>query len=349
MMSPIYKSLSGLRLTSKSYALKFLFVAFFGIHVPLIGLVVAFSFGLSDVSVMKVLIITLVLTLVATGITLYILRSLLTPLDMARTALGDYLENRTVPSLPMEYPDEAGMVLRNVQQTINQLEELLSQQKDLVALISHDMRSPISSVIGMTQLIKTETDRGKVVEACDLLEEEMKKQLNYLDDILAMLSQEQLSLNPGALEVKAIAPIIHGVVSSLDLRAKEKELIVETSLEEGLNWKIQESLFREVLLNLLSNALKFSNRGGRITISAWRLQNGGVAISVRDRGLGFHQEDAEQLFERFSKKGRRGTEGEKTTGMGLYLSRKIVEQHNGQLLAKSEGPGKGSSFEIIFS
>lgn len=348
-MSPIYNALSKLRLTSRSYSFKFLFVAFFGIHIPLIGLVIAFAFNLSDVPVWKVLVVTLVLTLVATGITLFILKSLLSPLHVAREALDGYIANRTVPDLPIHFEDEAGVVLRNVQLTINRLEESLSQQKDLNALITHDMRSPISSVLGVVNMIRMETDRNRVLESCDMLEAEMKKQMNYLDDILDMLHQEQMLFQNYQLEKKEIGEIVSSAIDSIEMRAKEKEIIIEKSLQPSLMQAVQPSLFHEVILNLLSNAIKFSPRGGRVTVSAFRLQNGQIAISVKDRGIGFSPELSESFFERFSKMGRKGTEGEKTTGMGLYLSRKIIEQQGGKLVASSEGEGKGSRFEIIFS
>lgn len=348
-MSPIYRFLSRLKLTSSSYSFKFLFVAFFGIHIPLIGLLITFAFNIHEFSVSSVILVALGLTLVASGITLYILKSLLSPLHVARQALDNYLESRTVPNLPMDFPDEAGVVLRNVQQTINRLEESLSQQKDLNALITHDMRSPISSVIGVVQMIRMETDRNKVLEACDMLETEMNKQTTYLDDILDMLHQEQMLFQTYKLELKEIGPIIESAIQSVEVRANAKEIIIEKSIEPGLILPVQSSLFNEVILNLLSNAIKFSNRGGRVTVAAFKLQNGQIAISVKDRGLGFDPENSETFFERFSKFGRKGTEGEKTTGMGLYLSRKIIEQQGGKLRASSEGPNMGSRFEIIFS
>lgn len=145
-MKNMYERLSALKPLSKSYTFKFLFIAFLGIHIPLIGLIVFTLFKPDGLDKLSVIGITLVLTLAATGITLFTLNGLLMPLRHSRRALQDYRYQRILPNLPTHYPDEAGQLMHNIQFTLTELNDLLEEKKDLTSLLSHDLRIPLRNV-----------------------------------------------------------------------------------------------------------------------------------------------------------------------------------------------------------
>jgi signal transduction histidine kinase len=116
-----------------------LVVAFLGIHLPLIGLVGVLLFKGSHLSPWEAVGIVLVFTLVATALTLLILHRLLVPLRVAQLALKRYIFRREVPNLPRGYSDEAGILLSDLQQAIEQLEKLLQQRHELTSMLSHDL------------------------------------------------------------------------------------------------------------------------------------------------------------------------------------------------------------------
>ncbi len=142
MNNSIYKRLNGITFLSKSYTFKFLFIAFLGIHIPLIGLIFFIIFKPTSISGGSIFILTLLLTLGASALTLLVLNSLLAPLKASKSALVAYLKERKLPDLPTNFQDEAGILMQKVQETIIKLNGLLEEKKDLIGLLSHDLRTP---------------------------------------------------------------------------------------------------------------------------------------------------------------------------------------------------------------
>ena len=98
----------------------------------------------------------------------------------------------------------------------------------------------------------------------------------------------------------------------------------------------------------MGNAIKFSSDGMNIYIVATQ-DNDKVILTIRDEGLGFLHADMEQIFDRFTSAGKKGTHGENSIGLGLYLSKKMIEKHDGRLYAQSDGPNKGATFTILLN
>ena len=141
MLKSIYPTLSRVKFLAGNYALKFLFIAFLGIHIPLLGVIVVLVSG--SPSALLIFIITLVCTLVACGLTLYVLQGLPEPLHSSYIALKNYMYKKELPHLPMQYQDEAGLLMRKTQLTLQQLDSLLKEKQELAILLSHDLRAPL--------------------------------------------------------------------------------------------------------------------------------------------------------------------------------------------------------------
>jgi signal transduction histidine kinase len=345
MRRSIYELLSSVRLLAPSYTFKFLFIAFLGIHIPLIGLIIFVLFNPDSLDKLSVIGMTLLLTLAATAMTLYILNGLLTPLRRSRKALSDYRLKRVIPGLPTHFPDEAGQLMQNIQFTITELNDLLEEKKDLTSLLSHDLRIPLRNVKTLSKLLLRHRDEESVKELSEMIYESAEEQTKLLESILQILRQDHLFFHANQNVQVNTEELIEEIITSFDAQAKEKGIILKKEINYNGHIAVQPELFAQVLKNLASNAIKFSHEGTAVSFRVYQ-KEGKTFIDVKDSGIGFEPEVAEALFERFTKNGRVGTAGEPSTGIGLYLSRKIIRHHRGDLTASSEGVGLGSVFSI---
>lgn len=108
----------------------------------------------------NVILVALAATLIATGLTLLLLKSLLWPILQAKNALQDYTRKKVIPSLPVHYTDEAGQLLQQVQIAIDSMDALLKERKDILTLLSHDLRTPFTQLIGLGELLQSEKVRN---------------------------------------------------------------------------------------------------------------------------------------------------------------------------------------------
>lgn len=342
----IYQILSRFFLLKK-YSHKFLFIAFLGIHIPLIGTIAYVILGdQTPLPQTQMLLLVLVFTLIATGATLYVLNRLLEPLIVSKNALEAYINNRALPNLPVTYKDEAGILMQKVQTALMSMDEFVQAKEDMITLISHDLRSPITRTLGLAELLKEDLPKEEAQEYIDLIHQENKNQLVLLDFILEQLKQEQLEITEDKKEKILLKDLVSKSESTLNYIISEKELEIQINIPAKFQVRVEKVLFPQVIQNLLHNACKFSFPKGKISINC-HTQNDLVYIQIEDQGIGFYQSSMEKYFQRFTNFGQKGTAGEKSTGIGLYLSRRIIERHSGSLKGFSEGPKKGAKFEII--
>ena len=346
MKNSIYTKLSSVKFLSKSYTNKFLFIAFLGIHIPLIGLIFFIILRPGSISPFTLLMLTLVLTLGATSITLYVLNSLLTPLKLSKKALEQYLFNKTIPDLPTIYKDEAGILMQKVQETVTKLDGLLEEKKDLISLLSHDLRTPLANIKILSNVITREDiTKDELQEISAMIQASVNEQMSLFNEILKNLRNDDLEWMKLDLNETSTQDIISASLKDVNQIATNKDIHLKINDEYKGKLHVEATIFPQVIKNLLSNAIKFSQPGSEVNLNIYKI-NDATRIDIIDKGIGFDPEDSEKLFEKFTCKGRRGTNNEPSTGMGLYLSRKIVEAHKGKLYAKSQGINKGSKFVI---
>lgn len=344
----LYTWLSHIPFLRKSYVLKFLFIAFLGIHIPLIGIVVYILFHPNSISPPALFALTLVLTLLATGITLWILRKLVQPMEMASEALIKYSERGIIPSLPTRYTDEVGTLLTNLQMRINENEDLLSEKKDLISLLSHDLKNYASTPQFLARFILEEEPSDKVKNYADLILESTTHQLEFLESFIGLLREEEIfSRSATENQEYRLDEIIELIekVSHQKLQHKKLKLQVVKEVEK-IDVVMKEEYLQRVLMNLVDNAIKFSYVDSEITLYIME-ENDSIVFVVADQGMGFDNDTKEELFQKFTKFSRLGTNKEPSTGIGLYLCRKIVERSNGRILAESGGADKGAKFTVI--
>lgn len=345
----LYRRLSKVSFLENSYAYKFLFVTFIGIHIPLIGLLFFVLFGDQSDSVHSILFFTLLLTLIATGITLLVLKKLIKPIEVASKALNNYRNNRVVPELPLYFKDEAGLLLTNIQRSIIDNENYITDKQDLVYLLSHDLRSFAGNSQSLAQLILEENDSNSIKEFANLICQSTRQEFEFIETLINLMKDEdEISKKVHSIKNIQLLTIFNIVVEQVGQKLTAKRIKLKTEIEiSEARIIIDEELLIRVLVNLIDNAIKFSFPDSEIIARVYP-ENGKIIFVISDSGLGFNPEYKEEIFEKFTNRSKLGTVNEPSTGIGLYLCKKIVEKYNGNLLAESEGINKGASFSIIF-
>ncbi|MET3027842.1 HAMP domain-containing sensor histidine kinase [Flavobacterium sp. UW10123] len=345
----LYHKLSQISFLKKSYAFKFLFVAFIGIHIPLIGILFFVLFFEHSISPSSILVFSLIMTLLATAITLLVLKRLIKPIATASKALDEYRTSRKLSALPTEYTDEAGLLLCNIQESINEAENFINEKQDLIYMLSHDLKNFAGNPQGLAQLIISENPSESVKNMAELICESTNLQFRYIENFIKLLKEQDEVVKVNQ-EVKTVLfpNILPFINEQVEQRLLDKNIKLDLVLEcSEAKLKIDEGLLIQVLVNLISNAVKFSYFESEIKVRIFS-ENSKLIVTVQDRGIGFDKNQIEELFKKFTKMSRLGTANEGSTGIGLYLCKKIIERNKGRLTASSEGKNKGAEFRIEF-
>ncbi|OOV16230.1 sensor histidine kinase KdpD [Flavobacterium sp. LM4] len=345
----LYHNLSKINFFKKSYAFKFLFVAFIGIHIPLIGILFFVLYFNTSISPTSVLVFSLIMTLLATAITLLVLNQLIKPIAIASKALDDYRNERKLSVLPTEYNDEAGLLMSNIQESIFESENFINEKQDLIYMLSHDLKNFAGNPQGLAKLILDEKPSDSIKDLANLICESTDLQFRYIENFIKLLKeQDQVVKINQETRIIIFPNILAFINEQVDQRLIDKNISLNVSIEkEEAKLKIDEGLLIQVLVNLISNAVKFSYFDSEIKLRIFT-ENDSLIITVSDTGIGFNDLQIDELFKKFTKMGRLGTANESSTGIGLYLCKKIIERSKGQLTASSEGKNKGAEFKIVF-
>jgi signal transduction histidine kinase len=231
-----------------------------------------------------------------------------------------------------------------------QLEEAVEQKNQLIGMAAHDLRNPIGAIRGFAQLLLARVsdrldDREHMILA--RIERSSEHMLDLVNDLLqlAELDRTGLTVVIDVAELDLAALVVQSVEVEAVL-AEQKDITLELRLEEDeLLAVVDERKIEQVLANLLSNALKFSDPGSTVEV-ALRLEGEVVVLEVRDEGPGIPEEDQSRIFEPFSRASVRPTAGERSTGLGLAIVHRIVEGHGGRIEVDTE-VGLGSTFRVL--
>jgi len=346
LIRALFKFLSQIKFLAKSEVRKFLFVAVLGINFPLVGLLVFFLYEHLRFGEIYIFLTVTFSILVSTTITVLILKQLLEPLVIAKDALEIYLQKRQLITLPTDYKNEAGVLFQNVQLTLETLDKTLADKKDLVTLLSHDVRAPLAQVIGMCNLIILTEDPDEITEYCTILITEMQNQLNFLEQVVKMNRLDSMEIAFEERKQIQVSELVDRAMHTLNVQNLEKDISWVFDIQRNMVVNVNPHLFTQAIQNVISNAIKFSHAKSTITIKT-RLESNKKIIEIKDEGLGFKQDESLKIFTRFTKYGKTGTKGEKSNGLGLYLTKNIVERHQGRIEAFSDGPGLGALFRFV--
>lgn len=220
------------------------------------------------------------------------------------------------------------------------------------SIIAHDVKNPFSAIIGITSVLQDSLDsfsHDEIKHFIDQIAEAGEKTFKLLEDLLTWSRMQlgQLYFNP--VICKPSMMVTH-VVDHLSFVASRKELTLVNRTDAGLKLKLDIPMMEVAIRNLVHNAIKFTQPGGRIEIISSDYDNrfpGKVVLSVIDSGVGMDSQQVEKLFDLDKPASRLGTSQESGTGLGLTLAKEMVEKNGGQIHVFSE-PGKGSEFAMVF-
>jgi signal transduction histidine kinase len=238
---------------------------------------------------------------------------------------------------------EAETAQRLLTEQNERLREADRLKDEFVALISHDLRTPLTSITGYTQLALEAELADDVRGYLDVVARNSDRLLALVNDLLfvARLQAGELSLEPHDVD---LAEVVRETVQALEPRAAAKAIDLTCVLDSVPVVRADRGRLQQLLDNLVSNALKFTPDGGSVYVSLGR-KNDAVLLEVADTGIGIATDDQRRLFQRFFRAENAVERQLPGTGLGLYISRVIAEAHEGSLTVSSE-LGRGSTFRL---
>jgi PAS domain S-box-containing protein len=231
-------------------------------------------------------------------------------------------------------------------ETLKDLKELNATKDKLFSIISHDLRSPFSSIIGLSSLLTESSENLNPEESksiAEMINTSSKSALNLLDTLLEWAKAQTGQINFNAVQLN-LKSIIGEVFDTLKGNAEIKQIALNFHQSKVEDIYADKNMLKSILHNLISNAIKFSNSKGKATIYAEQKGNF-IEISVVDNGVGIEMEMIDKLFSTNKNITTRGTSNEKGSGLGLLICKEFIQKHNGQIWIESE-IGKGSAFKF---
>ncbi|MGB8984079.1 MAG: GAF domain-containing protein, partial [Anaerolineales bacterium] len=234
--------------------------------------------------------------------------------------------------------------------TVAQLRELDKLKNSFLANMSHELRTPLNSILGFADVILEELD-GPLTENMNndlrLIQKNGQHLLHLINDVLDMAKIEagRMNLSPENFTACEVLEEVTSITSTL---ASEKNLalFIEPDSDQNVQIYADRTRLRQVMINLVNNAIKFTETG-KIALKVSPISGARILISVKDTGIGIPPDKLEPIFQEFTQVDASSTRKAGGTGLGLPISRRLVEMHGGRLWAESTGiPGDGSTFLV---
>lgn len=218
---------------------------------------------------------------------------------------------------------------------------------EVLGTVAHDLKNPLGVILGRSEMMNEllcldppNIDRAR--SQIEQIRSSVARMTSMVDELIndAMLDAEDIVLRLADIDAAAVVGAV--IDANAPLADRKGQMLVYRG-PDALPGRADPDRLREAIDNLVSNAVKYSPPGGRITVSLTSSE-GGHRIAVTDSGPGLTPEDEQRLFGRFQRLSAKPTGGESSTGLGLFICRRIVELHGGRISASSNGPGKGATF-----
>ena len=224
-------------------------------------------------------------------------------------------------------------------------EEASRLKDEFLATVSHELRTPLNAVFGWAQLLRGgRRDPEDVEHGLETIEKAARAQSQLIDDLLDV---SRIVAGNLRLEVQPVrlAPVIEAAIASITPAADAKGISLATALDDVGPVNGDPHRIQQIVWNLLTNAVKFTQRGGNVCVALQRHQSSAL-VTVTDSGIGVAAEFLPHLFERFRQADPASTRRYGGLGLGLAIVRHLVELHGGTVEARSEGEGRGATFTV---
>jgi len=227
-------------------------------------------------------------------------------------------------------------------------EQLLLSQEDrekMFSIIVHDLKTPFNSFLGMTQLLSEELQsftQEEIQEMAASMKTSAESLYALLENLLLWAKNKRgmIPFNPALTE---LLPVVREGAGMMEEPAKNKDITIEIDIDENIVVLADNNILQTIIRNLVSNAVKFTLHGGHVIVKAKNNDDSTVEISIEDTGIGMSRDILDNLFKPVPRTGRRGTEGESSSGLGLIVCNDFVKMLGGKLEVESE-QGRGSRF-----
>ena len=225
----------------------------------------------------------------------------------------------------------------------------LNAEKDkFFSIIAHDLRSPIGTFLSLTKIMSEELhemDQSEIQKIVTAMSKSTVTLFDMLENLLewSRMHRGLMNFEPSVMVLKLK---ILKFIQVLHDSAESKQVTIHVDIPEDLEIFADEMMLGSTIRNLVSNAIKFTKRGGEVTISARGAGDQSVLVSVKDTGIGMSQKILDKLFRIDENAGRKGTEGESSSGLGLLLCKEFIEKHEGKIWVESE-ENRGSTFLFL--
>jgi signal transduction histidine kinase len=221
-------------------------------------------------------------------------------------------------------------------------------KNEILGTVAHDLKNPLSVILGrtemLTELIAAGSSRDGITSQVEHIRDATKRLTSMVDHLIsdAMADAFDITIRREPVD---IAALVGEVADANQPLAVNKQQSITVSAARNMVTTCDADRIREAIDNLVSNAIKYSPIGGRISVQVDQDTNK-TAIRVVDQGAGLSPEDIGRLFGRFQRLSAKPTAGESSTGLGLSIVKRIIDMHGGEVTANSSGPGQGSTFTI---
>jgi len=248
----------------------------------------------------------------------------------------------------MQRAREQSLAFEKLAKAERKLKELLDYKDKFVSIVSHDLRSPVASVLSIAQMLNADESFLDQIsdfnrEMLNNIQQEMLRLLDYNDKLYNWSNLELGNFSLVTSRIQLLE-LVTQAERTAQPKLKEKHIEMQVEVSSGFLVELDTTLFSQVLNNLVANALKFTSEGGKLKVSA-KKGDGFYVLSLADSGVGMSKEVADQLFQGFVRQSTLGTKGEKGTGLGMGIVKKILDAHGFDIKVDSV-LGEGTTFSI---
>ncbi len=233
---------------------------------------------------------------------------------------------------------------KEIEEKNHQLIELNKEKNEFLGVVAHDLKNPLGAILGFSELLLEIVSDAEIKDYVKTIKDASKSMLTLVTTLLDVNAIDSGKINFN-LENHDILPILNGLLGFYKKAASNKNITIHLEVTQLSYFAfVDENITRQILDNLVSNAIKYSPLGKNIYI---RLIDDKTSIKceIKDEGPGLSKEDLNKLFNKFARLNPQPTAGEHSTGLGLFIVKKLVEKMYGKVWCKSE-LGKGSTFII---